>query len=415
VKEFVSARFPALLHGPFTLFVVGSVVSRMGTRMRDVAIGWQIWELSHSSVALGVLGAVRVLPILIFAMIGGVAADALDRRRLMLATQSLMAATSLALAYVSLSGHATLPLLYGLIALSSVATAFDNPARQALVTGLVPDEALPNALSISIFGFQLSTVAGPVLGGFVLGASSAGVVHLLDAISFTAILFSLFIVRPRVRSPLAAPVPLRPSAVAPAIAFVRRTPVLFWLMLVDFLATFFAGSLELLPIFADRIFAVGPRGLGLLVSAPAIGAVVTSAMVAARPPIVRQGPTVLVSVAAYGAVIAGFGLSTSFPLALVLLALSGAADTVSTVVRQVARQTLTPDELRGRMAALNMMFFMGGPQLGELEAGLLARVFSAQVSVVSGGVACVLVAVAFAAFVPAVRGLRREVSGTRFT
>jgi MFS family permease len=405
-----SSRLPALAHRDFTLFLLGGIVSRIGTRMRDVALGWQIWELTHSPVALGLLGAFRVAPILFFALVGGVTADALDRRRVMIATQSIMALTSLALGIVSLTGRATPALLYTLVALSATATAFDNPARQSLVTGLVPEEDMPNALSVAVFGGQLSTVLGPVFGGFLLGASSAGVVHLVDAVSFSSVLGALVFVRPRPRASRASPVPLRLSAIEPAFAHLRSTPVLFWLMLVDFLATFFAGSLELLPIFADRIFSVGPEGLGLLVSAPAAAAVLTSLLLAARRPIRRQGWGVLASVAAYGAAIAAFGLSTSFPVALGLLALSGAADTVSTVVRQVARQTLTPDELRGRMTALNMIFFMGGPQLGELEAGIVARFFSARVAVVSGGVACVLVAVLFAAFSPALRRLEPKSS-----
>lgn len=402
----LSLRFPALAHRGFTNFLVGSFVSRVGTRMRDVALGWQIWELTHSPVALGLLGAFRVAPILFFAMVGGVTADALDRRRVMIATQSIMALTSLALGLVSLTGRASPPILYTLVALSATATAFDNPARQALVTGLVPEQDMPNALSLAVFGGQLSTVLGPVFGGFLLGASSAAVVHLVDAFSFAAVLVALAFVRPRPRAPEARPVPLRLSAIRPAIQHLQRTPVLFWLMLVDFLATFFAGSLELLPIFADRVFRVGPEGLGLLVSAPAAAAVLTSALLAARPPIRRQGFGVLASVGAYGAAIAAFGVAPSFPVALFLLALSGAADTVSTVVRQVARQTLTPDELRGRMTALNMIFFMGGPQLGELEAGILARFTSAQVSVVSGGLACVVVAISFALGLPALRELK---------
>lgn len=380
-------------------------MSRTGSRMRDVALGWQLWELTHSPVALGLLGAFRVGPILLFAMIGGVTADALDRRRVMIASQTIMAASSAILAIVSFSGHATPALLYALVSLTSLATAFDNPARNALVTGLVPDEDLPSALSLGVLGFQVSTIAGPALGGLVLGVSSAAMVHLVDAISFVAVLGALFMVRPRARKVGSAPVLLRLSAIRPAIDLLRKTPVLFWLMLVDFLATFFAGSLELLPIFADRIFSVGPTGLGLLVSAPAVGAVVTSVIVAARPPIERQGVTVLVSVAAYGAAMAAFGVATSFPLALALLALSGVADTVSTVVRQVVRQTLTPDELRGRMTALNMIFFMGGPQLGELEAGVVARFFGARLAVASGGVACLVVAAAFAALLPNLRRL----------
>jgi MFS family permease len=379
--------------------------------MRDVALSWQLWELTHSPLAMGLLGAARVVPVILLALGGGVAADALDRRRLMFITQTLMAVSSAILALGSFGGHVTPAWIYALIALGAAATAFDNPARQALVPSLLPDADLPNGLSISVFGGQVSTVAGPALGGLLLGATSAGVVYAVDAASFLAVIVALLFVRPRPRASSAPPVRVSFTAIAEAFAFLRRTPVLLWLMLVDFLATFFAGSMQLLPVFADRVFGLGPRALGLLLSAPAVGSVLTSAWMSARPSVRRQGAVVLGAVAVYGAAIMAFGFSRSFPLSLGLLAISGAADTASTVVRQVARQTLTPDELRGRMASVNMIFFMGGPQLGEVEAGVVAHVWNAPISVASGGAACVLVAAAFALLVPALRRLRTDEAG----
>jgi MFS family permease len=398
-------RYPALRHENFVLFWSGGIVSRLGTQMRDVALAWQLYELTRSPLALGLPGLFRVTPLLLLALGGGVAADALDRRRVMLVTQSLLALTSAILGFVTLTGRATPALLYALIALSAATTAFDNPARQALVVNLLPEEDLPNGLALQVLGHQVSTVAGPALGGLLLGATSAGVVYVVDAISFLAVIAALFVVRPKRRAEGSTPVPLRLSALRPAFELLQKRPVLLWLALVDFMATFFAGSMQLLPIFADQAFRVGPWGYGLLQSAPAVGAVVASVLISARPPMRRQGLAVLVSVGVYGAAIAAFGLSRSFPLALGLLALSGAADTVSTVVRQVARQMLTPDELRGRMNAVNMIFFMGGPQLGELEAGIVAQMWTTRGSVVSGGLACIVVALVFGAFVPVLRQL----------
>ncbi|MEI8358984.1 MAG: MFS transporter, partial [Deltaproteobacteria bacterium] len=186
--------------------------------------------------------------------------------------------------------------------------------------------------------------------------------------------------------------------------FLRRTPILLSLMLADFLGTFFAGAMMLMPIFADQVLRVGPRGLGLLFAAPAVGSALVAAVISLRgaPPL--AGATVLWSIALYGLATAGFGASRSFPMALGCLALAGAADGVSTVVRQTLRQLLTPDELRGRMTGVSMIFFMGGPQLGELEAGLLGRLLGVQASVVVGGLACTLSAAGFAVFA---RGLRR--------
>ena len=382
--------------------------------MRDVALAWQIYLLTHSPIALGLLAAFRIVPVIVLALGGGVMADAFDRRRVMLATQTIMAATSVALAVLTHSGQATPALLYALIALSGAATAFDNPARQSLVVNLLPPEDLPNGLALGITGWQVATVIGPGIGGLMLGAGPIEWIYVVDAISFTAVLGALLAIRPR--NAAAAPEGGRARgdmsfrAALDGLRFLAGQRPLIALMLIDFLATFFAGSMLLLPIFANEIFHVGARGLGWLASAPAVGALITSVWLSSRAPIRRQGLTVLGAVVAYGACIAGFGLSRSFPLALALLAGSGAADTVSTVVRQVVRHTLTPDDLRGRMTAINMIFFMSGPQLGEVEAGFVAAATTARISVVSGGLACMVVALLVSTAVPTLRKLRRAVS-----
>jgi MFS family permease len=386
------------------------VVSRAGTQMRDVALSWHIYVLTGSPLALGLLGAARVVPILALAMVGGVAADALDRRRMMIATQSVLTATAAAMALLAATGRASAGALYALVALGSAASAFDNPARQALVVNLLPDEHVPNGLALSIFGWQAATVVGPAIGGVLLAATSVEVLYAADAVSFLAVIAALLLVRPR--RPDAAPAGgtragLRLSAALDALRFLRTKPLLVWLMVADFLATFFGGSMLLLPIFAEEIFHAGARGLGLLAAAPAVGAVLASAWLSVRPPIRRQGLAVLGAIAVYGASVAAFGITGSLLAAIALLAISGVADTVSTVVRQVVRQTQTPDDLRGRMTGVNMMFFIGGPQLGEVEAGAVAQLTSARVSVVSGGIACVAVAAIVAGLAPSLRRLEQ--------
>lgn len=404
-------RFPALAHRDFALLWGANVVSRIGTQMRDLALAWQIYVLTRSPLALGLLGAARVLPVIVLALWGGATADALDRRRVMIATQAVLTATSGAMALLTHAGMATPGLLYVLIGLAGAATAFDNPARQSLIVNLLPPRDLPNGLTLSIFGWHFATVVGPAIGGVVLAATSIEAIYLIDTVSFGAVIAALVVLRVRHEPPRAGGerrgrVDL--GAVLEGLRFLRTKPLLIWLMVVDFLATFFAGSLLLLPIFANEIFHVGERGLGLLAGAPAAGSLIASAWLASRPPIERQGAAVLCAVAAYGACTALFGLCPWFLGALVLLAAAGAADTVSTVVRQVARQTMTPDPLRGRMTSITMIFFMGGPQLGEVEAGLVAQLTSARFSVASGGLACVLVAAAVAAAAPALRSLRAE-------
>lgn len=376
----------------------------MGTQMRDVAMAWQLYLLTRSPVALGLLGAFRVAPIVVLALGGGVVADAVDRRRLMLVTQSILAAVSVALAVLTHRGLASPAWLYGLTAVAAAASAFDGPARQSLVVNLLPTRDVPNGLALGIVGWQTATVVGPALGGLLLGAAPIETIYLVDAVSFAAVLGALVVVRPRAaQTPPAARGDVSLRAALDGLRFLRGKPVLVWLMVVDFLATFFAGSLMLLPIFAEEIFRVGAKGLGLLTSAPAVGALVASAIVSSRRPIRRQGATVLGAVAVYGASIALFGVSPSFPLALALLAVSGAADAVSTVVRQVVRQALTPDELRGRMTAVNMIFFVSGPQLGEVEAGVVAGLTSPRLSVAGGGAACIAVAALVALVAPALR------------
>jgi MFS family permease len=415
LPNLLRTRLPALQHRDFAIFWAAHVVSRIGTQMREVALGWHLYVLTKSPLALGLLGAFRVAPILALALGGGVVADAFDRRRLMLVTHSLFLLASALLAWLTTAGSATPGLLYGMVALSAAAAAFDNPARQALTVNLLPERDLPNGLTLSILGWQLATVIGPAIAGLLLHVVAIEVIYAIDAVSFLAVLGALLVVRPRfglaaggaARAAGVAGVSFR--AVMEAISFLRKKPVLVWLMVVDFTATFFAGSLQQLPIFAEEIFKVGTLGFGFLTSAPAAGALVASAWMSSRPPVRRYGATVLGAVMVYGACAAGFGLTSYFPLALVLLAGTGAADTVSTVVRQVVRQTLTPDELRGRMTGINMMFFVSGPQLGEVETGVVAKLTgSVRAAVVSGGILCIFASALIAALAPGLRRLRRE-------
>ena len=384
----------------------GLAVSQIGSQVTQVAVAYQVYLLTHSALSLGLIGLFRFLPIAIAAFVAGPLADARDRRRLMLVTQSTLLVNSAAMAVLSHFGWVTPGVIYAFVALSGLGFAFDAPARHSLVPSLVPAEELPNALSLNITVFQLATVIGPGLGGLLLRYGGPAVAYGVDAVSFFGLLVALW--RMEYRAPAVAK-PLRISfeAFRDGLRFVVGTPELLWLMLLDFVATFFAGSLLLLPVFADQLLHVGVRGLGLLYAAPAVGAVLAAACMAALPQVEREGPVVLGSVVVYGAAVALFGVARSFPLAFFFLALSGAADTVSMVVRNTVRQLRTPDSLRGRMTSLNQLFFVGGPQLGEVEAGVLARLTSAPISVVSGGLACIVASIAIGLAVPRLRHLKR--------
>ena len=377
--------------------------------MQTAAVLWHVSLLAApggKGLALGLVGASQVVPIIAFSVLSGVVADALDRRKVMLVTQSTMAVFAAALAALTFGGLRTVWPIYLLAALSSGAASFDGPARQALIPNLVPRADLANGLGLNTLMFQIASVAGPSLAGLVIAVAGIGWVYAINATSFLAVIAALLVMRARPRTGEGAPARLTWAAAREGFRFVFAQPIVRATMLLDFVATFFASATALLPIFAQDILRVGARGYGWLYAAPSVGAVLAGLWMAYRVDrIERRGAVLLWAVAAYGAATVVFGLSQSFWLTLACLAAVGGADTVSTVIRNIVRQLETPDHLRGRMTGVNMIFFMGGPQLGELEAGVAAQLIGAVASVVSGGVGCLAATAAVA---------RREVRLRRY-
>jgi MFS family permease len=407
--------FVALRHRNFRLIWIGLLVSFTGSMMQNAALLWHVSLLvtpERKGLALGLVGLVRVLPVVVFSMISGVVADAWDRRRLMLFTQTAATLVALALASIAFLNITDVWLLYVLAALGSAVGAFDLPARNALVPTLVPREHLPNAISLNTIMFQTASVAGPSLGGLLIAATHVGWAYVANAVSFAFVIVALLLMRDvpeRQPSEPGARDDVSWHAAVEGLRFVFRSPLIRSTMLLDFFATFFSSAMALLPIFAQDVLKVGAEGYGWLYAAPAAGAVVMSAiMVPMTELIEKRGPTLLWSVAGYGLATVVFGLSRSFWLTFFCLAMTGATDTVSMIIRNVVRQLETPDRLRGRMTGVNMVFFMGGPQLGELEAGLVANWFGATVSVVSGGLGCLLATGWVAATTPRLRHYRKE-------
>jgi MFS family permease len=407
---------------------LSQLVSQVGSQMQSVALHWHIYLLTGSPLALGALGLTRALPTALFSLWGGVVADRRDRRLVMLAAQAGMTLVALALAALTLSGRETLLALYLLNALGAAAGAFDNPSRQALVPRLVPAASLPGALAMNLAMFQTALIAGPALAGLLIAGHAAGLagaggavaaasgtgaiatIYAINALSFLGVLGVLATLRTsgQVESPSGGVHEPPLAALREGLRFVLTTPVMVWSTGLDFVATFFAGAMSLLPIVADKLLHVGPAGYGGLVAAPALGAFLGSLYTAARPLPDRQGRLLLASIAAYGLATVVFGLSRSYALTLVALAFTGLADLVSTVIRQTLRQLLTPDRLRGRMTGVNMMFFIGGPQLGEVEAGLVASLFASAVtgvtvSIAFGGAMTLLAVAVVAAATPVIR------------
>jgi MFS family permease len=361
--------------------------------MQLVAINWHVYLLTKSAFALGLVGLFRGAPIIICSLAGGVVADVMNRKRLMVLTQTTLLLTAAALAFLTAIGLDSVWPIYLLTAVGAAATAFDIPARQALMPRLVPAKDFSNAVSLSMLVFQVGMVVGPALAGTVLAYYSPTFVYGANALSYVAVVIALFLMRTSGEVPRTADDDVTRvsfSALKEGLSFVWRTPIIVQTMTLDFVATFFASATALLPIFADRILHVGAQGLGVLAAAPAVGAIVAGVVMARFGTPSRQGATVLVSVAVFGAATVAFGLSRLWWLSLLMLAVIGAADTVSTILRQTIRQLVTPDYLRGRMTSINMMFFMGGPQFGELEAGALAALIGAQLSVVTGGIGCLV-------------------------
>ncbi len=382
-----SSSFAALRHRDFRLLWLGQIVSVTGSQMQAVAINWHVYLLTKSAFALGLVGLFRGAPIIICSLVGGVVADAVNRRKLMIATQSVMLATAALLGLATIAGLKSVWPIYILSALASAATAFDIPARQSLMPSLVPPEDFPNAVSLAMVVFNVATIGGPALAGLLLAESGPAIIYGFNAGSFLAVIGALLAMHvsgsPELQGKRREALSF--TALKEGLRFVWKTPIIVQTMTLDFAATFFASATLLLPIFASEKLHVSARGYGLLAAGPAIGSVVTALVMARIGSFRRQGRLVVVSVAVFGIATAGFGVSTVFWVSLLMLAITGAADTVSTVLRQTIRQLVTPNHIRGRMTAINMMFFMGGPQLGELEAGVLASLIGAPFSVVVGG------------------------------
>jgi len=414
-----SRSLVALQHRNFRLIWIGLMLSMTGSMMQNAALLWQVSLLvapDKKGLALGLVGLVRVVPIVFFSLISGVVADAWDRRKLMLFTQTGSAMVALALAWLTFRGLSAVWPLYALAALSSAVGAFDLPARQALLPTLVPRAHLPNAISLNTTMMQTASVAGPALGGLMIAATSVAWAYVVNAVSFGFVILALVAMRDLpAREPSAAgqrdDVSLH--AALEGLRFVFRAPLIRSTMLLDFFATFFSSATALLPIYAQDILHVGVEGYGWLYAAPAAGALVTSAaLVPLAEHIERRGVTLLWAVAGYGVATVVFGLSRSFWTTFVCLTLIGATDTVSMVIRNIIRQLETPDRLRGRMSGVNMVFFIGGPQLGEFEAGAVANWLGATFSVVSGGVGCLIATAWVALATPALRRYVRTITGS---
>jgi MFS family permease len=382
---------PALHHRSFRLLWIGLAISIAGSQMQIWALLWQVRILSDQPIALGGIGLARILPVIVFSLIGGAVADTANRRTVLFVTQSVMALVALALAWLTFQGQITLWQIYALTAVQATALAFDLPSRQALVPNLVPAKDLSNAFSMQSIALQVGSIVGPALSGIVIAYWGQYYAYLIDAFTFLAVIGALLLIGPipqRTRG--SGRIQVKFADIVEGVRFILNQPVILSSMLLDFFATFFSSANTLMPIFARDILHVGVVEYGWLSAAQSIGAMTAATIISQLKEIRRQGMTLLISVVAFGIATIFFGLSRTFFGAMIALIFIGASDSVSAIIRNTIRQLQTPDYIRGRMTSINQIFFLGGPQLGEVEAGLVAQLFSAPIAVISGGIGCIL-------------------------
>ncbi|MEP6509122.1 MAG: MFS transporter [Gemmatimonadales bacterium] len=402
--------YAALRHRDFRLFLIGRILAVIGWQMLQVALGWEIYERTHSALALGMVGLLTAIPVIVLALPAGHLADRMDRKKIVMGAQVLFVIMSLALAAVS-HWAGPIPLIFAILLVGGVGQAYNNPARSALLPRLVPAEVFGNAVTWSSSAFQTAAVVGPAIGGAVIAFQHrATAAYVIDACLTTIYLIMLLAIRGDV-SVAASATALRPKekmtleSLMAGMRFVKDTKVVLAALTLDLFAVLLGGATALLPIFAKDILYVGPEGLGWLRAAPSVGSLIVMLTIAHRPPMQKTGWTLIGAVAGFGICTIVFGLSKSFMLSMSMLFLLGGLDGISMIVRGTLVQLWTPDEMRGRVSAVNSVFIDMSNELGGFESGALAAAVGPVAAVVGGGVGTILVVTAVAVAWPELRGL----------
>ena len=370
----------------------------MGNQITRIALPFQVFVLTGSTLAIGALVLAQLIPILVFSLGAGSVADAVDRRRLLLVTQTGMALTSLALVALALIPTPPLIAIYVVAFLAAGLGSIDGPTRSAAIPRLVTPAHLPAAIALNQLNYQAASVVGPAIGGLLLATIGLAGAYGADVLSFVASIVALLVIGPLL--PIGRVTRPGIAAIREGLRYAADRRVILSTFAIDLVAMIFGMPTALFPVLALDVFKVGPVGVGLLAAAPGVGAFIGALLSGWVSRVRRTGRAVALAVIVWGLAIAGFGLATfSFPLALGLLAIAGAADVLSAVFRSTIIQLEAPDELRGRVMSIHMLVVTSGPRMGDLEATGVASLFGAQVSVVSGGLLCLLgVAVVARAF-----------------
>jgi MFS family permease len=386
--------YAALRSRDYRRLLLGNMLASVASEMVSVAVGWELYQRTNSAAALGFVGLAQFLPVLLLALPAGHAADRYSRKGLFLAAQVMMALASLGLAGLSFYDGPVL-LVYLCLVWTGVSRAFSAPARWALVPMVVPESALGNAITWNSSGWQIASMLGPTLGGLVIAVTGdAAGAYLLAVLGSVGCAVLVAGIRPH--SPPRPRESISLQSLLAGIRFVWKTRLILATITLDLFAVLLGGATALLPIYARDILDVGATGLGVLRAAPSLGALVMALILAHRPPLRHAGRTLLVSVAGFGAATIVFGLSENPILSFVMLALTGALDNISVVVRGTLVQILTPDSMRGRVSAVNTIFIVSSNELGAFESGITAELFGTVPSVVGGGIGTILVVLAVA-------------------
>jgi MFS family permease len=385
-------------------FAAGRSIGVVGRQMLSVAVGYELYERTHSAFTLGLVGGVQVIPVFALFVPGGILVDRFDRRRLSAVSMFVAALACLLLAFASWSA---LPLgaFYAVLLLLGSAGAIQSPASSSLLPMLVGKAQLPQANAIRTTGFEIASIAGPAIAGFMLGAISPGAVYALSS-ALCAISAASYATLPKPRVPPKPQVVNRSGDLLVGLRFIFRSPLLLPALTLDMFAVLFAGATALLPVFAKDVLHVGPQGLGWLRAAPAAGAVVMALVGTRLPPWKNPGRVLLIVVVGYGVATIGFGLSRDFGLSLALLAVSGALDNISVIIRLTLEQVVVPDEIRGRVGAVHYVFIGMSNELGELESGIAAALIGAVPAVVLGGAVAIAWTAVVAVLWPKLRALK---------
>jgi hypothetical protein len=410
VPEPKSNPYAALRIPNFRRYILGLLAFTIALQIQGTIVGWQIYELTHDKLALGLIGLAEALPFISLSLYAGHVADRHDRRRISILALAVLMVCSVALLVLPIllptAPAKVIRAIYAVIVLSGLARAFLQPARQAMGAEIVPRELYSNAITWRSGTWQLASVIGPAMGGFLYAAGAARLAYAADVALMLVGIGAIISMRHKSQ--------INPShteavgeSLSSGIRFVFREKILLGSLTLDLFSVLFGGAVALLPVFADEILHAGPQGLGLLRAAPAIGAVITSLILAHLPPMHRSGRALFTAVAVFGASMIVFGLSTSFALSVGVLALSGAADMVSVFIRSTLLQTITPVHMMGRVSAVNSIFIGSSNEIGMFESGVTAQAFGTVPSVVLGGIATLVVVAITAWRVPSLRRLAR--------